>query len=70
MPHASCTSSRDLESFVRLFWICWAFSAISVALRPMVSRLRLIARVAGDTRSTPSFAASATSVGWHSVRYW
>lgn len=55
---------------MRLFWICWAFSAISVALRPMVSRLRLIARVAGDTRSTPSFAASATSVGWHSVRYW
>jgi len=61
--HDSCTSFRDLESLVRLFWICWAFSDISVALRPTVRRLRLMARVAGDTTSTPSFAASATTVG-------
>ena len=59
-----------MESLPRFFWICSAFSDISIACRLTASRFRFTARVAGETSSTPCFAASATSDISHSVRYW
>ena len=66
----SSTSSRDLESLPRFFWICFALSEISVAFSPTDRRFRFMARVAGETSSTFSAAASATRLISHSVRYW
>ena len=68
--HSFSTSLSDVESLSRFFCICSAFSDISIACSPTVSRFRFMASVAGEASSTPSFAASATSVISHSVRYW
>ncbi len=70
MFQASSTSSRDVESLPRFFWICSAFSEISVAFSPTDRRFRFIARVAGETSSTPCPEASTTRLISHSVRYW
>ena len=59
-----------MESLPRFLCICSAFSDISMACSPTVRRFRFMASVAGETSSTPCFAASATMVISHSVRYW
>lgn len=70
MLQESSTSFRDVESLPRFFWICSALSEISVAFSPTDRRFRFMARVAGETNSTPSLAASATRLISHSVKYW
>ena len=68
--HSFSTSLSEVESLPRFFWICSAFSDISMAWRLTASRFRFMASVAGEASSTPCFAASATSVISHSVTYW
>ena len=68
--HEVSTSVSDVESLLRFFWICSALSEISIALSPTDRRFRFMDSVAGETRSTRSFAASATRFDSHSVRYW